>query len=322
MIVFATSDKGGTGRSVTSCNLGYRLSRRGRSIAYVDFDFGSPTAGAIFELGGFERGVPPDRAASGASIGKGLHSYLLGEISVPTRINVRDNTSRDDVRRLRGRGGQLVLFPGDESGGELRSGNDPEVIDRCARLLLSVEREFDICLVDLSGGRSTAMEMALNATATDALQSRTVRWLIFQRWTHQHILATCGLVHGAHGLLDRGQRAGHSREKLLESVRFVRTAIPRLDRSCGGPAPQAVWLHQQDRMLNALAGASRVGASSLLGTVPVEPILQWREQLILDVDVQKEIAEAGTVAAYDRLADALLDERIWRPLPGVLRPRS
>ena len=48
MLVFATSDKGGTGRSVTSCNIAYRLSLQGNDVVYLDFDFGSPTAGAIF----------------------------------------------------------------------------------------------------------------------------------------------------------------------------------------------------------------------------------------------------------------------------------
>lgn len=55
MLVFSTSDKGGTGRSVTSCNIAYRLCMSGRNVAYVDFDFGSPTAGALFEIGTVER---------------------------------------------------------------------------------------------------------------------------------------------------------------------------------------------------------------------------------------------------------------------------
>ncbi|MGN2636262.1 SCO2523 family variant P-loop protein [Nocardia takedensis] len=314
MIVFATSDKGGTGRSVTSCNLGYHLSAKGRSVAYLDFDFGSPTAGALFELGGYERGVPPERQRNGPSQGLGLHSYLLNKVGTPTRVNVRTTTDREDLRKLRARGGQLVLFPGDEGGAEFDHRTDGAIVDRCVELLLMVERDFDVCLVDLSAGRSVAMDVALRATGADALKSRTVRWLVFHRWTRQHILAARGLVHGEHGLLDSGTRSGHDRQRLLDNIRFVRTAVPQLDRVRGGSGPQAAWLHRQDRILNELAGASKVGASALLGTVPVEPMLQWREQLILKVDVDKEIANHATYEAFDGLAERLVDERTWRPL--------
>ena len=44
MFVFAASDKGGTGRSVTSSNLLYRSALQGNDVCYLDFDFGSPTA--------------------------------------------------------------------------------------------------------------------------------------------------------------------------------------------------------------------------------------------------------------------------------------
>ncbi|MFD1051900.1 hypothetical protein ACFQ1S_43240, partial [Kibdelosporangium lantanae] len=57
MLVFATSDKGGTGRSVTSCNLVYRKSLQGSDVCYVDFDFGSPTAGAVFQIPAVETGT-------------------------------------------------------------------------------------------------------------------------------------------------------------------------------------------------------------------------------------------------------------------------
>ncbi|MBH0775716.1 hypothetical protein IT779_05380 [Nocardia sp. NEAU-351] len=313
MIMFATSDKGGTGRSVTSCNLGYRLSSRGRRVAYLDFDFGSPTAGALFELGGYERGVAPVRPQGAeAEHGQGLHSYLLGTAGTPARVNVRDATDREDMRRIRGRGGQLVLFPGDQGGGEFDRKKDADVISRCVRLLREVDEQFDVSIVDLSAGRSLAMDIVLSATADKALKDRTVRWLVFHRWTRQHIYAANSLVYGPHGLLECGRQAGHGKE-LLKDVRFVRTVVPQVDRLRGGSAPQAAWLHQQDRILNELAGELRVGASALLGTIPVEPMLQWREQLILDVDVQREIANRETVEAFDLLAEALLDARMWGP---------
>jgi MinD-like ATPase involved in chromosome partitioning or flagellar assembly len=69
LIVIATSDKGGTGRSVTGSNVVYRRALQGGDVCYVDFDFGSPTAGAIFGISALSRGT---------TTGKGTHSYLLG----------------------------------------------------------------------------------------------------------------------------------------------------------------------------------------------------------------------------------------------------
>ena len=56
MIVFATSDKGGTGRSVTSSNIIYQAALTGLNVCYLDLDFGSPTSGAIFGVDALSRG--------------------------------------------------------------------------------------------------------------------------------------------------------------------------------------------------------------------------------------------------------------------------
>ncbi|MEV2224128.1 SCO2523 family variant P-loop protein [Nocardia vinacea] len=301
MIVFATSDKGGTGRSVTSCNLAYRMCVRGKRVAYLDFDFGSPTAGALFEISGVERGITG---------GDGLHSYLLGR-GVATRIDVRDNTDRRELRKIRTRTGKLFLLPGDAGGAEFTKIDD-RTLDNCAQLLLELDQDFDVCIVDLSAGRSVAMEIALKATALPQLAARTVRWLVFHRWTRQHIIAAHGLVRGQYGILDCGAGAGHDPEVLLDNIRYVRTAVPQLNEATESPGPQAAWLHQQDSMLKRLASTNKVGASAMLGETPVEPVLQWREQLILDIDVQKEIANRATVEAFDTLADRVLDPATWR----------
>ena len=70
MLVFATSDKGGTGRSVTSSNIIYRRALQGGDVCYLDFDFGSPTAGSIFQINTVSRGTEAG----------GLHSYLRGKV--------------------------------------------------------------------------------------------------------------------------------------------------------------------------------------------------------------------------------------------------
>ncbi|UGT61138.1 SCO2523 family variant P-loop protein [Nocardia asteroides] len=305
MIVFSTSDKGGTGRSVTSCNIAYRLCAGGRSVAYLDFDFGSPTAGALFEIGGVEQGVPE----------KGLHSYLTHGSEPVARVDIRAATDRPALRNIRSRTGQLVLFPGDEGGAEFNGIDDETdaVVDRCITLLAALEQEFDVAVVDLSAGRSLAMELALRATASPHLSSATVRWLVFHRWTRQHILAASGLVHGHHGLLAGAALWGHDKKKFLENLRYVRTAVPRLNKSVDGVyrGAQAAWLTEQNAALKALAARHLIGATSLLGETPVEPVLQWREQVILDTDVANKIANLETAAAFDELTARLIDTEYW-----------
>ncbi|NKY25228.1 SCO2523 family variant P-loop protein [Nocardia gamkensis] len=304
MLVFSTSDKGGTGRSVTSCNIAYRLCLSGLDVAYADFDLGSPTAGALFEIGAAERGVPRG----------GVHSYLLGESGTVARVDVGSATDRPDLRRIGPNSGRLVLLPGDEGGAEFLTGDDA-VVERCAELLVALDQEFRVVIVDLSAGRSAALQIALQATASPQLRRRTARWLIFHRWTRQHIVAAAGLVYGPHGLLKAGAECGHDPEELLGSVRYVRTAVP--DSNWDGVAQrpaQAAWLQEQDTALRRLATAKRLGATAKLGDTPMEPVLQRREQLILDADVNAQIANAETALAYAELARRLVDIATWERL--------
>ncbi|WP_431941386.1 SCO2523 family variant P-loop protein [Nocardia grenadensis] len=304
MLVFSTSDKGGTGRSVTSCNIAYRLCMSGRNVAYVDFDFGSPTAGALFEIGTVERGI-----ADG-----GVHSYLLGQTGTAARVDIGTATDRSELKRVAPRTGRLVLFPGDEGGAEFLTADDA-VVTRCAELLVALEQEFRVVIVDLSAGRSVALEIALQATALPQLRRRTARWLIFHRWTRQHILAAAGLVHGPHGLLQTGAACGHDPEELLGSTRYIRTAVPAANSHLTAQrAAQAAWLQEQDVALRRLATANRLGTTAVLGATPMEPVLQWREQLILDSDVNAHIANHETAQAYTELARRLMDVASWERL--------
>jgi len=301
MFVFSTSDKGGTGRSVTSCNIAYRLCLSGMNVAYLDLDFGSPTAGALFEISAVERGLP----------GSGLHSYLHGEIGTAARVDVRSATDRVALRKVAFRSGKLVLLPGDEGGAEPVT-STVDMVGRCAQLLQALEQEFKVVIVDLSAGRSAALEIVLGATALPELRRRTARWLIFHRWTRQHILAAGGLVHGPHGLLQTGTAYGHKDTALLESIRYVRTAVPSANPSPSSDRPaQDAWLQQQGIALKQLASANHLGASVLLGQTPMEPVLQWREQIILDTDVGAGIANKATADAYTDLADKLIDPATW-----------
>ncbi|WP_027345718.1 SCO2523 family variant P-loop protein [Hamadaea tsunoensis] len=305
MLVFATSDKGGTGRSVTSCNIAYRAALQGLDASYLDFDFGSPTAGAIFGIESALRGVPRD----------GLHSYLRGSAAEPAVLDVWTLSDREALHSRPDTAGRLALLPGDEGGSEFAPG--PEVVERCARLLMRQEEAYDVSLVDLSAGRSHALQIVLAALRSPKLAGVTARWLVFHRWTRQHIIAAHGLVYGAKGLLSAAEAAGHTAERFKASVRFVRTAVvdPKSPELAGLRAEQVTWLVGLNKGLRSLANGLGVGHTSALGQVPLDPVLQWREQIISDDDtMRREIANQATVDAFVALAKHLREDDRWQPL--------
>jgi hypothetical protein len=305
MLVFATSDKGGTGRSVTSANVVYRRALQGSDVAYLDFDFGSPTAGTVFNI---------DAIVRGTTVG-GLHSYLRGDTPQPQRLDVWTESERASLRGRPDGAGQLVLLPGDFGGGEFAA--TPEVVRRCVKLLLRMEEEFDICLMDLSAGRSFATDVVLAATASPELRHIKTRWLVFHRWTRQHIIAAQGLVAGAGGIIELGVARGHDRQQLSNSIRFVRTAVvdPNSEQLAGLRAEQVAWLRDTNQALQRLAGTLRIGRTTRIGSVPLDPVLQWREQLITDWDTTiRQIANRATVDAFELIAKRLDDDGAWAGL--------
>ncbi|WP_163554234.1 SCO2523 family variant P-loop protein [Candidatus Frankia alpina] len=306
MILFATSDKGGTGRSVTSCNVALRCALQHKDVCYLDFDFGSPTAGAIFHV---------DSVARGIAGGCGLHSYLEGSVAAPAELDLWRHIERAELQPRPAGAGRLVLLPGEEGGGEFPI--DDEMIDRCQRLLRRLAEEFELVIVDLSAGRSYALQLALEVTARPALRAVTTRWLVFHRWTRQHIIAAAGLAYGEHGIVATAAAKGHNHDRLDDSVRFVRTAVPAPEspQFASLLPTQAAWLQETDAELQKLAARRGVGRSVLLGSVPLDPVLQWREQLILDSDVWTlRIANKETSAALDALADDVLNDDAWEGL--------
>jgi hypothetical protein len=305
MLIFATSDKGGTGRSVTGCNLAYRCALLGMDVCYLDFDFGSPTAGAIFEV---------DSAITGTT-GGGLHSLLTGNVTDPVRLDVWARSDRDVLRVRPSDAGELVLFPGDHGGGEFSA--TPAVVRQCADLFVRLDSEFEVCFVDLSAGRSYAIDIALEVTGLSELQGVPHRWLVFHRWTRQHIIAAHALVYGAHGLLKAGVAHGHTENELRDVIRFVRTAVldPDSPTLANMRPSQAAWLRQCHQDLQQLAARSGLGRTVVLGETPMDPVLQWREQLISDDDVlNKTIANRETKVALDELARRLTDKTEWEGL--------
>ncbi|MFI7497775.1 SCO2523 family variant P-loop protein [Streptomyces sp. NPDC049687] len=306
MLVFAASDKGGTGRSVTSANLAYHRALDGDDVCYLDFDFGSPTAAAVFDL--------PDVVSESESCG--LHSYLRGRIGKPLRVDVWARTEHPDLRNRPGGSGRLVLLPGDRAGGEFVT--DEENLHRCVDLVLSLQREFDVIVVDLSAGRSYAMDLALVATSPrGGLGRLKTRWLVYHRWTRQHVMAAAELVYGKQGIVQAGIAMGHRPDTLDGSIRFVRAAVPDLESllwSRVSPA-QFAWMRKCDKELEELAAGRGIGRTRVLTSIPLEPVLQWQERLITDEDVyDRGIAGNETWQAMGDLAQRVTDDKFWGEL--------
>ncbi|MEU6245956.1 SCO2523 family variant P-loop protein [Glycomyces sp. NPDC047010] len=306
MLLFATSDKGGTGRSVSSCNLAYRRAVQGMNVCYVDFDFGSPTAGAIFGIDDLEHGT----------YGNGIHEYLQDLASEPERHSVWAVSDRTELQARPDGAGELVLCPGDADGSEFPG--DENTVDRCVKLLQELSREFDLVIVDLSAGRSHATEMVMAATARPELANLPWRWIVYHRWTKQHVIAAHSLVYGERGLVETAKSYGEEyQRKLLASIRYVRTAVVDPDGADlkGLEATQIRWLRKIDADLHQMAARLKLGRMNLLGSVPLDPVLQWREQIITDADtVTLRIANQETVRAFSDLASRSAEELF---VPGL-----
>ncbi|MFI0962011.1 SCO2523 family variant P-loop protein [Streptomyces sp. NPDC021080] len=299
MLVFAASDKGGTGRSVTSANLAYRRALDGDNVCYLDFDFGSPTAAVVF-------GIP--RVLDGFGH-QGLHSYLWGNIGEPARIDVWANSERKALSERPSRSGSLVLLPADRDGGEFVT--DEDSLHRCVDLFLSLNAEFDVIVVDLSAGRSYAMDMVLQATSQPELRGVPARWLVYHRWTTQHVSAAADLVSA---MMKIGAAVGHEEEALAGAIRFVRAAVPAVGAPLLSqmPSTTARWMRAYDEKLDAMAASRGIGKTRVLGSVPLEPVLLICEQLITDEDVHgSRIADKATWHALVELSKRLTDDAYW-----------
>jgi hypothetical protein len=95
-------------------------------------------------------------------------------------------------------------------------------------------------------------------------------------------------------------------------VRTVRTAVP--GPSAFGDettAEQEAWLRRSDEILKHLAKRRGLGQDILAGTIPLEPVLLWREQVITEQDVMRRLAKQATTMAFDALAGKVADDHAW-----------
>ena len=107
-----------------------------------------------------------------------------------------------------------------------------------------------------------------------ALRNVRTRWLVFHRWTRQHVLAASGLVYGERGILRhrrpaRPRRARSWPTRCASSAPRWSTPTRRSSKACA-PA-QVAWLRDVDRDLSELASGRKVGRTLLLGIDPARP---------------------------------------------------
>ena len=117
--------------------------------------------------------------------------------------------------------------------------------------------------------------------------------------------AAANLVFGRRGIVAAGVTRGHDEDALRGAVRFVRSAVPDPESPLWSQvsAAQWTWMRSCDEQLERLAHEQGLGRTRVLGSVPFEPVLQWREQLITDVDVlDSKVAGLETWQAMSDLA--------------------
>jgi hypothetical protein len=126
------------------------------------------------------------------------------------------------------------------------------------------------------------------------------------------VIAASGLLFGQNGIVSCAVSAGFTERNFKELVRTIRTAVPDSSAFGDGAAPeQEAWLRESDDILKGLAKTRWLGQDLLAGTTPLEPMLLWREQVIMDVDVKRNLAKRATTEAFDKLADKVINDHAW-----------
>lgn len=267
------SHKGGTGRTTTAANVAYRLALRNRSVCCVDLDLDSPTFGAVIGIKGLEQGADV-----------GIHDFLHAPDEIKPRppdfardtlIDVWqavDHLPRPGV----GKAGRLRLLPGSRE----RLGWRLVPVEHQGRILAQILGglldDYDHVLLDVRSGASDAVSAVLAADR----ELRAVQWLVFFRWTHQHLA----------GATDLCERLSNNGAKLG----LIRTAF-------GDPTDMGGWFREQNNALRARASET-LGDWEIITDIPVEPMLQWKEAIVTSNDLRSGAATQAIIDSYEDLA--------------------
>jgi len=277
-IYAAISYKGGTGRTTASANVGYHLARSGTSTCVVDLDLTSPTFGAVLEMPKFRLGAE-----------MGVHDILTDSAVAREPRDLRKSVWRhsEKLGLPPERAADFDLIPGKETrraGMPVRP--DAATAGRLAEALERLREHYEVIILDVRSGMSDAtaiLNYALQANGVSGPQLAITSWLVFFRWTPQHLTGTSSLCE----TLSRNAE-----------VRTVRTAYDAPTAEAPG------WYREQHRQLTDEMDEV-LAEFAPIADIPFESMLRWRETVIVESDVQDGIAAAATEAAYRRLATKL-----------------
>lgn len=278
-IYLGLSHKGGTGRSVSLANIAYWLAASGNDVCIVDLDLGSPTMGTV--LGRSDLGT-------GTRDGLGVHSFLRGRpAQIGSVASALISVWGDNLHPTSDHAGNFALLPGTR-GGDIDL--DAEGIRDGLRYIFDeISGRFDYVFADLRSGLSNVAA----ALTQPEFKDDDVTWLFFYRWTPQQLA----------GLEDLAERVADSyREPPGARVGFVRTAFSDPAGYDGPLQTYVLDLHAKlDRQEQR--AKDRVDGGLVLGAVPLDPILQWEERILREVDERRGSKE--TVNSFRSIAEII-----------------
>lgn len=273
----AISHKGGAGRSTASANIAYQAANAGHSVCLVDLDLDSATLGSVLGL---------SKQTVGARLG--IQTLLAQDApaGVPLEEVLIDLNRAEFKERLTFSGsnhGAFYLLPGNSQQRELV--DEVSMVPILDDVLRRLSSQFDLVLIDVRAGKSGVVRAILEV----GVGLPHFQWLLFYRWTHQHLAAAHDMVHTLRET-DRGR-----------SLEIVPIATARIARESVG---DHLWFQQQyddlrvreDREIARLVGRDPFA-------IPFDRVFQWKEQILLP---SRREASPATVTAFRELASALV----------------
>ncbi|MBX9745501.1 MAG: hypothetical protein K2X34_01270, partial [Hyphomonadaceae bacterium] len=192
--------------------------------------------------------------------------------------------------------GKLQLLPGKRLGGDGYKAEQMADVIRNVIEQVVLSGPADIVICDLRSGISEPFQAF--SLPEFGLQDIVAAYVFHFRWTPQQL-------NGLSDMLSPQIREGLP----LEKVRFIKTAVQTVDAF--EERPDFVnWLNRGGGELETQFAAilAAVGASesdAVLGEVPMDPLLQWRETIITDALVDKGVALPQTVRAFESISERI-----------------
>ena len=280
------SHKGGTGRTVTTANMAYHLASLGKNVCILDLDLASPTLGSVVGLKGIATGAP-----------MGIHDVLLGTQQPESVYELsKDVWESQPLRDYRSHlCGSFDIIPGTMGGGDINvlpRGDDAQV-RRLNRLIDQLSGNYDFLFCDLRSGISNVA----NAFLAQPLAAQLTSWLLFHRWTTQHL----------YGVLELARELNKATQV---TTRFscIRTAT--IDTKAA-PESSQTWINRRNDELERLyiqLQALTDPPLEDLGHVPSELLLQWSECIITEGIAVTDSSRA-TMRAFRSLAQTLIEQQ-------------